>query len=63
MLDLDCFILQWRMAWELKVDQLTKIYTGRPIIDHLSFTVEQGQKIALVAKNGGGKTTLLRLLM
>lgn len=51
------------MAWELKVDQLTKIYTGRPIIDHLSFTVEQGQKIALVAKNGGGKTTLLRLLM
>jgi ABC transporter related len=51
------------MAWELKVDQLTKIYTGRPIIDRLSFTVEQGQKIALVAKNGGGKTTLLRLLM
>ena len=51
------------MVWELKVDQLTKIYTGRPIIDHLSFTVEQWQKIALVAKNGGGKTTLLRLLM
>lgn len=47
----------------LKVENLTKIYTDTPIIDQLSFTVDQGQKVALVAKNGGGKSTLLRLIM
>lgn len=35
-----------------KAENLTKIYTDKPIIDQLTFTVEKGQKIALVAKNG-----------
>jgi len=46
-----------------KAENLTKIYVTRPIIDHLSFTVEKGQKIALVAKNWEGKSTLLKLMM
>ncbi len=46
-----------------KAQQLTKIYTSKPIIDHLSFSIEKGQKIALVAKNGEGKTTLLKLML
>lgn len=46
-----------------KAEKLTKIYTDTAIIDQLSFTIEKGQKIALVAKNGWGKTTLLRLMM
>lgn len=47
----------------LRVQNLTKSYTARPIIDDLSFSLDKGQKVALVAKNGGGKTTLLKLIM
>lgn len=46
-----------------KAENLTKIYTDRAIIDQLSFSIEKGQKIALVAKNGGGKTTLIKLML
>lgn len=46
-----------------RTENLTKIYTDKPIIDQLTFSIEKGKKIALVAKNGGGKSTLLRLMM
>lgn len=46
-----------------RAEKLTKIYTDKPIIDQLTFSIEKGKKIALVAKNGGGKSTLLRLMM
>lgn len=46
-----------------KAENLTKIYIDRAIIDQLSFSIEKGQKIALVAKNGGGKTTLIKLML
>lgn len=46
-----------------RAENLTKIYTDKPIIDQLTFSIEKGKKIALVAKNGGGKSTLLRLMM
>lgn len=47
----------------LRVQNLTKSYTARPIIDQLSFSLDKGQKVALVAKNGWWKTTLLKLIM
>lgn len=46
-----------------KAENLTKIYTDKPIVDQLNFTVEKDQKIALVAKNGGGKSTLIKLML
>ncbi|MDO4714130.1 MAG: ATP-binding cassette domain-containing protein [bacterium] len=49
--------------WYLQVENLTKVYVDKPIVDQLSFSLLQGQKVALVAKNGGGKTTLLKLIM
>jgi ABC-type multidrug transport system ATPase subunit len=39
--------------WYFKADNLTKTYVSKPIIDHISFVIEKGKKIALVAKNGG----------
>lgn len=47
----------------LKATNLTKAYTDKPLVDHVDFSLSKGQKIALVAKNGAGKSTFIRLLM
>jgi len=35
---------------------------GRPVLQNINLTVQQGQTIALVGNSGGGKTTLVSLL-
>lgn len=47
----------------LSVENLTKSFGDRLIFSDLTFGIDQGQKVAIVAKNGNGKTTLLRCLM
>jgi ABC transport system ATP-binding/permease protein len=47
----------------LKVTNLTKSYTSQALVDHVDFTISKDQKIALVAKNGAWKSTLLKLLV
>lgn len=46
----------------LSVEQLTKTYGDRVILNSLSFGIDQGQKVALVGINGSGKSTLLKIL-
>lgn len=46
----------------LSVEQLSKTFGARLVFKNLSFGISQGQKVALVARNGTGKTTLLRIL-
>ena len=52
-------------AEALLVQQLTFTYEGRanPSIRDVSFTIEEGEKIAIVGENGSGKSTLVKLLM
>ncbi len=46
----------------LQVENLTKSYGDLTLFEEISFGVGQGQKIALIAKNGTGKTTLLNII-
>ncbi len=44
-------------------DQVTFSYTkGTPVLKDLSFTIEPGEKVALVGYTGSGKTTIINLL-
>src|ERR1043165_4293837 len=46
----------------VNVENLTKSFVEKPLFTDISFNIEQGDKSALVAKNGAGKTSLLRVL-
>jgi len=41
---------------------LTKAFGAVPLFDEISFTVSEGDRIALIGPNGSGKSTLLRIL-
>ena len=46
----------------LSVEGVGKTYQDHPVFENISFGINQGQKIALIAKNGTGKTTLLKII-
>ena len=46
----------------LSATDLTKSYAGTPVLRGVSLALEPGEKVALVGRNGVGKTTLLRVL-
>lgn len=46
----------------LSVENISKSYGERVLFENLSFGINQGQKIAFVAKNGTGKTSILKII-
>ena len=46
----------------LSVEGISKSYGEKVIFESLSFGVNQGQKIALIAKNGSGKSSILNII-
>ena len=46
----------------LDVQNLTKSFGALVLFENISFSVAQGQRVGLIAKNGTGKSTLLSLL-
>ena len=46
----------------LQIENLTKSIGDRILFSDLSLTVEEGDKIGIVARNGSGKTTLLNII-
>lgn len=46
----------------LQVENLTKSYGDRMLFDSVTFGINEGDKIGLIAKNGTGKSTLLRIV-
>ena len=47
----------------LLVENLTKSVGSKVLFSNISFAVNKGQRIALIARNGIGKSTLLNILM
>lgn len=46
----------------LQVDNLSKRFGEQVLFEGISFGIGKGQKVALIAKNGMGKSTLLRII-
>jgi len=47
----------------LNFHEVSKYYRQRQILNEVSFSVERGERLALIGPNGGGKTTLVRIAM
>ncbi|SRR5690554_781096 len=45
----------------LEARNLVKRYSGRAVVDHVSITVNQGEIVGLLGRNGAGKTTSFRM--
>lgn len=47
----------------LKIRGITKSYDGRKILQGVTFSVRNGERVAILGDNGAGKTTLLKILL
>ena len=50
------------MASYLQIENISKSYGQKVLFDKIGFNINEGDKIALIAPNGTGKTSLLRIL-
>jgi macrolide transport system ATP-binding/permease protein len=46
----------------LEVKDLTKNFNGRILFKNVHFTIQHGEKVAIIGPNGCGKTTLLKII-
>ena len=47
----------------LKIENLTKIYDGKTVLNEISFEVKSGEFLSILGPSGCGKTTLLKILI
>ena len=47
---------------ELVIDQVSKSYSGQRVLDTISFSLGEGEIVALVGPNGSGKSTLIKTI-
>ena len=50
------------MASYLQIENLSKSYGPKVLFEHIDFNINEGDKVALIAPNGTGKTSLLKIL-
>ncbi len=50
------------MANLINLEQVSKSFGIKPLLDSVSLGVEEGERIGVVGLNGGGKTTMLEVL-
>ena len=57
-----CGLLNCGAPLLLRLDKVDLAYGSRPLLDQVSLQIDEGERIALVGRNGEGKSSLLRLL-
>ena len=50
------------MASYLQIENISKSYGPKVLFEHIGFNINEGDKIALIAPNGTGKTSLMKIL-
>lgn len=50
-------------SYPVMMSQVAKSYGEKTVFEHVNLTIERGDKIAFVGKNGEGKSTLVRCIM
>ena len=50
------------MASYLQIENISKSYGPKVLFQHIGFNINEGDKVALIAPNGTGKTSLLKIL-
>ena len=50
------------MASYLQIENISKSYGPKVLFEKIGFNINEGDKIALIAPNGTGKTSLMRIL-
>ena len=49
------------MASYLQIENISKSYGPKVLFERIGFNINEGDKIALIAPNGTGKTSLMRI--
>ena len=47
---------------ELSCSQLKKYYGAQLVLENITFEVQEGERVAVIGKNGCGKSTILKLI-
>ena len=46
----------------MRVQELTKQYDGKTVVDGVSFAIPKGKVISLIGPNGAGKSTVMGMI-
>lgn len=55
--------MQMTRTCAIEVNDVCLGQDGNPILEHITFSVEEGEYLGVIGPNGGGKTTLFRIIL
>lgn len=55
--------MQMTATRAIEVNDVCLGRNGNPILEHITFSVEEGEYLGVIGPNGGGKTTLFRIIL
>ena len=47
----------------IEVENVSFSYGSHPVLENISFTVKNGEYLGVIGPNGGGKTTLIKIIL